>query len=71
MSKALRGVIVFTLIEEVILVVWGLLLELGKGLPLGTQILAAVVLFVGLFVEHAVSVNVGRGRPPFSWPLDG
>lgn len=65
MSRALRGVILFTAIEEVILVVWGVLLDLGKGLPLQTQIIAAAVLFVGLFVEHRTAVNVGAGRPPF------
>jgi hypothetical protein len=64
-SKALRGVLIFTLIEEVILVVWGVILELGKGLPLQTQVIAAVVLFVGLFVEHYVSIQVGAGRPLF------
>jgi len=64
-SKALRGVLLFTAIEEVTLVVWGVILELGFGLPLGTQVIAAVVLFAGLFLEHYVSVNVGSGRPPF------
>lgn len=63
MSRILRGVIIFTVIEEVILVTWGAILELGHGLSLGTQILAAAILLVGLFVEHLVSVNVGRGRP--------
>jgi len=66
MSKALRGVLIFTAIEEVTLVVWGLLLKLGVGveIPLGIQVAAAAVLFVGLFAEHYVSVNVGAGRPP-------
>lgn len=63
--KALNGVLLFTAIEEVTLVVWGVLLDLGKGLPLGTQVLAAAVLFVGLFLEHYVSVNIGNGRPAF------
>lgn len=63
MSQILRGTIIFTLIEEVTLVVWGLLLDLGKGLSLNQQILAAAVLLVGLFLEHLVSVNVGRKRP--------
>lgn len=67
MSKALKGVLLFTAIEEVTLVVWGLLLKLGigVGIALGWQVLAALVLFVGLFAEHYVSVNVGAGRPPF------
>ena len=63
MSQILRGTIVFTLIEEVILVAWGAILELGKGLSIETQIGAALLLLVGLFVEHLVSVNVGRKRP--------
>ena len=67
MSKALKGVLIFTAIEEVTLVAWGLILKLGIGLsiPFGVQVLAAAVLFVGLFGEHYVSVNVGAGRPPF------
>ena len=63
MSRILIGVLVFTAIEEVTLVVWGVLLDLGKGLPLNTQIGAAVFLLIGLFLEHLVSVNVGRKRP--------
>lgn len=67
MSKALKGVLLFTAIEEVTLVAWGLLLKLGVGvsISLGIQVLAAAVLFVGLFAEHYVSVNVGAGRAPF------
>lgn len=65
MSKALKGVLIFTAIEEVVLVTWGVILNLGDGLPLRVQLLAAILLFAGLFVEHAVSINVGAGRPPF------
>ena len=65
MRKALQGVIIFTLIEEVTLVAWGAILALGLGLSLTTQIVAAAVLLVGLFAEHYVSVNVGAGRKPF------
>ena len=67
MNNALVGVIIFTLIEWVTLVVWGLLLKLGVnvGVSLGTQIVAAVVLLVGLFLEHYVSIQVGAGRPLF------
>lgn len=62
--KALRGVILFTAIEIVTLVVWLIL----AGLPFNSSPraqLAVVVLAVGLFLEHYVSVNVGAGRPPF------
>lgn len=69
MTRALQGVIIFTIIEWVFLVAWGVILDLGINLPFRTQVVAAVVLFVGLFFEHAVSVNVGKGKPPFSWPL--
>ena len=65
MNQALKGVLLFTAIEEVTLVVWGLILKLGEGLPLSTQIFAAGFLFAGLFLEHYVSVNVGNGRPAF------
>jgi hypothetical protein len=65
MRKALKGVIIFTAIEEVFLVAWGALLKLGKGLPFEQQVAAALVLLIGLFLEHYVSVNVGHGRAPF------
>lgn len=63
MSQTLRGTLIFTAVELVILVAWGLILDLGKGLSLQRQILAAAVLAVGLFVEHVISINVGRKRP--------
>ena len=59
--NALRGVILFTAIEIVTLVVWLLL----AGVPFRGGYLAVVVLAIGLFVEHFVSVNVGAGRDPF------
>jgi len=62
MSQTLRGTLIFTGIELVTLIVWGVILDLGKGLPLKTQVIAAVVLAIGLFLEHLVSVNVGRER---------
>ena len=65
MSKALKGVLLFTLIEEVTLVAWGAFLALGHGHSVLTQVFAAALLFVGLFGEHYVSVNVGAGRKPF------
>lgn len=58
----------FTVIEWVILVAWGAILKLGSGLSFVTQALAAGILLVGLFAEHLVSVNVGRGRPFFEIP---
>ena len=67
LSKALRGVIVFTVIEIVTLVTWLIL----AGVPFSGGYLAVVVLAVGLFIEHYVSVNVGAGRPLFgSLPPD-
>lgn len=66
----LQGIIVFTAIELVTLVAWGAILGLGRGLSIGTQIVAAVILAGGLFVEHLVSVNVGLGRPFFQIPKD-
>lgn len=68
MNKVLEGTIIFTLVEWVFFVVWGVILDLGKGLPFEKQVVAAVVLLVGLFVEHVISVNVGRGDPPFKFP---
>ncbi len=64
--KALQGVIIFTIVEVITLVYW--LIFAGVpfgGVGLGQAIGAVTILFVGLFVEHYVSVNVGSGRPPF------
>lgn len=61
MSRALKGVIIFTVVEIVTLVLWLIL----AGVPFNGKGLAVVVLAVGLFIEHYVSVNVGNGRPAF------
>ena len=67
MSKALKGVILFTAVEIATLVVWLIL----AGVPFKGGYAAVVVLSVGLFIEHYVSVNVGAGRPPLgSLPPD-
>lgn len=58
MNRALLGVILFTAIEIVTMVLW--LFFALRGNNLGVAILS-----VGLFIEHYVSVNVGAGRPPF------
>ena len=63
--RSLQGVIIFTAIEIVTLVAWLIL----AGVPFNGGFVAVAVLAVGLFLEHAVSVNVGAGKPPFSWPL--
>jgi hypothetical protein len=59
--KALRGVILFTVIEVITLVAWLIL----AGVPFGGGYLAVVILAVGLGVEHYVALNVGAGRPAF------
>lgn len=61
--KTLGGVILFTVVEVIILVLWGAVLDLGKGLPFWKQVVAVVILTVGLFLEHLIATNVGRGRP--------
>jgi len=60
MSKALRGVLLFTGIEVVGLVAW----LIAAGVPFKGQYGAVVILAVTLFAEHYVSVNVGAGRKP-------
>jgi len=57
------GVIIFTIIEIVTMVLW-LALVLGGHIVVGT-----IVLSVGLLLEHTVSVNVGLGRRFFTFPL--
>lgn len=59
--KALTGVLIFTGIEILTLVVWLVL----AGVEFNGRGAAVAVLAVGLFIEHYVSVNVGAGRPPF------
>ena len=58
MSK-LAGTILFTVIEVITLVVWLILARNGETIP------SVVVLAVGLFLEHYVSVQVGAGKPWF------
>ena len=60
MSRALRGVLLFSRVEIGTLVGWLVL----AGVPFNGKALAVVVLAVGLFIEHYISVNVGAGRPP-------
>jgi len=57
--NTLIGVIIFTVIEVITLVLWLILDQEGY------KYLAVIVLVVGLFIEHYVSVNVGNKRPPF------
>ena len=64
MRRALKGTILFTIVEVVTLVAWLILAGLPFAFTLG-HVVAVVVLTAGLFVEHYVSVNVGNGRPPF------
>lgn len=64
MSKAFKGVVLFTAIEVVGLVVWLILAGQSFGGSL-KEILAVVALTGFLFGEHYVSVNVGNGRPAF------
>ena len=67
MSKALKGVLLFTAVEIGTLVAWLIL----AGLPFKGGYAAVAVLAVGLFAEHYASVNVGAGRTPFgSLPPD-
>jgi hypothetical protein len=71
-NRARKGTIVFTALEVVTLVLWLIL----AGLPFNVSlksVLAVVVLTVGLYLEHKVSVQVGAGLParPFgSFPPD-
>lgn len=60
----LAGIILFTVIETIGLVVWLIL----AGLPFDGQIAAVIVLLVFLFFEHLVAFNVGTGRPFFEIP---
>lgn len=61
MNRALVGVIIFTVVETIGLVLW----LIAAGVPFKGGYGAVAILIGFLFVEHYVSVNVGNGRPPF------
>lgn len=61
---ALRGIILFTVVETAILAVWLVL----AGLPFSGNVGAVAVLAAGLLVEHTLAYNVGAGKPLFSIP---
>jgi len=59
--KPLTGIVFFTGAEVLTMVGW--LFFANRGSILGVLILTG-----GLFVEHLVAYNVGRGASWFSWP---
>ena len=66
--EPLKGILVFSAIETITVVIWGLILRVGAGLPFLTQVLAVGVLFIGYTIEHIVAFNVGKDRPYLSFP---
>jgi len=60
------GVLVFSLIETLGVIVWLLLLRVEVP---GNDVLAGVVLFVFYVVEHVVAFNVAKGRDWLQFPL--
>ena len=62
------GVVVFTVIEVVTLVVWLILAGLPFD-PSPAHIAAVLALAIGIFFEHFVSYNVGTGQSFFRFPL--
>lgn len=58
-AKAVRGVVLFTVIETVVLTVWlGVLIPSIYKSPAG--LLTVVVLIIGLFIEHLIATQVGQ-----------
>lgn len=68
LKEPLKGIIVFSVIETIAVVAWGAILGVGKGLPLGIQLLAGGVLLGGYIIEHVVAFNVGQDRPYLALP---
>ena len=66
--EPLKGILTFSVVETLTVVLWGLLLRVGAGLPFRTQVLAVLVLFIGYVVEHIIAFNVGKDRPYLSFP---
>lgn len=58
MSKALKGIILFSAVEILTMVLW--LYFANRGNILGVIILAG-----GLLVEHYAALNIGNGRRAF------
>ena len=58
MNKRLIGVILFTVIEVITMVLW-------LKFALEHNVLGVIILTIGLGVEHYVSLNVGHDRSPF------
>lgn len=61
-TNRIIGIIIFTVVEVVTLVLWLIFAGLSFNAPGSHPILAIVVLTIGLFIEHLVSVNVAVGR---------
>jgi hypothetical protein len=62
------GILIFSTIETATVAIWGTILGVGAGLPLGTRVLAIGVLEVGYIVEHIIAHNNTKGRPLLSFP---
>ena len=58
----LRGILIFSLVETVAVIVWAAVAGFKPTADTATQIVAAVVLFVFYVVEHIIAFNVGKGR---------
>jgi hypothetical protein len=61
-TNRIIGIIIFTVVEVVTLVLWLIFAGLSFNTPGSHPILAIVILTIGLFIEHLVSVNVAVGR---------
>ncbi len=59
------GIVLFSLVETVTVIVWALVLKLGADLPQRTQITAGILLFIGYVIEHLIAFKVSTGRSPF------
>lgn len=56
-KKSFKLVLLFTIVETITLVVW---LILAQKASLGIQVIAVVVLFIGLLFEHTLATNAGQ-----------
>lgn len=58
----LRGILVFSLVETIAVIVWAAIVGIVGTAPTVGQVVGAVVLFVFYVVEHIIAFNVGKGR---------
>jgi hypothetical protein len=59
-KRARQLILAFTVVEVVVLTLWLDALGIGLGIVPNNQLLAAVILAVGLYLEHLIAGIAGK-----------